>query len=443
MYNINLLYDNWFLGKPLPNCLRPEILNHIKLNEKMIDTEMHILSFNIEKEFGNKHNVWMANIGIKKELNKVQFSSNDWVYPIEPWGHIMYSLNLDAIDDYYNFFSLIPKEIIESVNNGIGKIVINYAHEGWVSEFLLKGMYVGCKNSGIKLDKVILLLNDYNLESKIEKFKTKFNLSSYPTTINYSYYLTASANHLYKKYNTNQLIKKHCNIPKTYKFLCLNRRLDLHRVKLISELYDYIKNESLISFDKFLITDEVPSFLNKDFNLNEKFEKLPNKVVADRIDIQNTNGYEHESHHLFKDAYVNIVTETSFYIENDFISEKIWKPLYHFQPIIVVGRPYLLKYLKEIGFKTFDWLIDETYDTIEDNNLRMEMIINEVKKLNDLSIFELHEIINKHFYILEHNHNLLNKIGNNIDNIQNFVIEKVKEDNYTYTDIFKEINLDL
>lgn len=46
---------------------------------------------------------------------------------------------------------------------------------------------------------------------------------------------------------------------------------------------------------------------------------MPNKVVADRDDIENTNEYEHESEELFKDANVNIVTETSFYIENDFI----------------------------------------------------------------------------------------------------------------------------
>ena len=53
------------------------------------------------------------------------------------------------------------------------------------------------------------------------------------------------------------------------------------------------------------------------------------------------------------------------------------------QPFIVLGRPHMLKYLKEIGFKTFDWLIDETYDSIEDNELRMEMVKNEILKLED------------------------------------------------------------
>ena len=146
---------------------------------------------------------------------------------------------------------------------------------------------------------------------------------------------------------------------------------------------------------------------------------------------------------LFLDSYISIVTETSFYIDNDFISEKIWKPLYQFHPLIVVGRPHLLKYLKEIGFKTFDWLIDETYDTIEDNDLRMEAIVKEIKKLNKLSLDKIQTIIKQNFDKLEHNHHMLNNFGKQTDRIEEFIIKKIKEDNYTYIDIFKEINLDL
>jgi hypothetical protein len=440
---LNLLYDKWFLNKPIANCIDPEIFKFI-CNTDITNIEPHILSFDIGKEFGNKHNVWLSDIGIKKDLNKVQYgTTEDWIYPIEPWGHIMYSLNITSIDEYANFFDLIPDKIIKDVNNDKGKIIINYSHEGWVSNFLLKQMYLGAKNAGIKLNNIILILNDYNLEKKLEIFKDKFDIEEYPTVINYSYYLTTSAKHLYNKYN--KIINKniHFELIKPYKFLCLNRRLDVHRVVLLSEILTEIQNCALISFDKQLITNEIDTLFMKRPDVEIKFNNLPNKIIADREDIKNTNGYAHENENLFLDSYISIVTETSFYIDNDFISEKIWKPLYQFHPLIVVGRPHLLKYLREIGFKTFDWLIDETYDTIDDNDLRMEAIIKEIKKLNELSLEEIQTIIKENFDKLEHNHNMLNDFGKQTNAIEQFLSKKIKEDNYTYTDIFKEINLDL
>ena len=443
MMQLNLLYDKWFLNKPIANCINPEIFKYI-CSTDITNIETHILSFDIGNKFGNKHNVWLSNIGIKKELNKIQYGTQEnWIYPIEPWGHIMYSLNTTTIDEYANFFDLIPDTIIKDVNNNKGKIIINYSHEGWVSNFLLKQMYLGAKNAGIKLSNLILILNDYNLETKINLFKDEFDIEEYPKVINYSYYLTASANHLYNKYNSNNIRDIHFNLNKPYKFLCLNRRLDLHRVVLLSEILNEIQDYSLISFDKKLVTNEIDNLFEKKPDIKIKFNNLPNKIIADREDIENTNGYHHENEKLFLDTYISIVTETSFYIDNDFISEKIWKPLYQFHPLIVVGRPHLLLYLKEIGFKTFEFLIDETYDTIDDNDLRMGAIVKEIKRINKMSIFEIQNIIKDNFYILEHNHNLINKLGSNIDSIQNLVIEKIKEDNYTYTDIFKEINLHL
>jgi hypothetical protein len=436
---LNLLYDKWFLNKPLANCLNEDVLNYIFLNYNT-NIENNNLSFKLENKFGNKHNCWLSNIGIKTIQSKIisNINSDNWFYPIEPWGHLMYSLNVESIDEYANFFEKIPKEIIDKINEDKGKLLINYSHEGWVSDWLLKGMYLGAKNVGIKFDNIVIILNDYNLESKLNAFKTKYSIENYPKVINYSYYLTASSKYFYNKH-TN----KNINLTKPYKFLSLNRRLDLHRVKLLSEVLNEILFDSIISFDKKLITNEVPLFFEREPLLKEKFDLLPDKVIADREDIENTNGYEHENENLFLDSYISIVTETSFYIDNDFISEKIWKPLYQFHPFIVVGRPHLLKYLKEIGFKTFDWLLDETYDTIEDDVLRMEAIIKQIKKLNELSLDEIQLIIHQNFDKLEHNHIMLNNLGKQTETIEQFLIKKIKEDNYSYTDIYKELELNL
>ena len=64
-------------------------------------------------------------------------------------------------------------------------------------------------------------------------------------------------------------------------------------------------------------------------------------------------------------------------------------------PFFVVGNPYTLKKLKQLGFKTFDKIWNEDYDSEENFEKRVEMIIKEVKLLCELSLEELREKISK------------------------------------------------
>lgn len=67
----------------------------------------------------------------------------------------------------------------------------------------------------------------------------------------------------------------------------------------------------------------------------------------------------------------------------NFFSEKTWKPMGYKMPFIIMGTPYNLQSLREYGFKTFDPWIDETYDTIEDDYLRLDAITKELQRLTD------------------------------------------------------------
>lgn len=445
---LNLVYDKWISNINLPNCITDEVEEYI--TSTYVPTINGVYdyidaSFKLYEVFDNKHNAWQNNIGFQKEsknVNYIKYSNtleDFWYYPIEPWGHLMYSLNLNSKVEYANFFELIPDYIVEDVNNGKGKIIINYAHEGWINDWSLSGFYLGIKNRGIVLENVILILNDFNLETKINNFKLKYNITKFPKIINYCYYLTASAKHFFDKYSNSNLYEKNYNVKKPYRFLLLNRRLETHRIEILLETYNELKENSLISFDKSLITKEGTELLIRN-NLKEKFDLLPNKSIADTDDIFGANGYAHEDYKIYTQTQISIVTETSFYDENSFISEKVWKPLYQFHPFIIAGKPHLLKYLKNIGFKTFDWLFDESYDDIEDDNQRMIKIISEIKKLNLLSNDELFEKIQSNFDVLIHNHNLINKLGYNRNVTETYITNKIKEATFTYLDIYKQIN---
>lgn len=446
---LNLVFDKWSVEGYIPNGMDETLVNYIMFNyQKDEDTYNHLPNA-LEKTFGKDFNIWNDLFGIilsKNLIKCIPYTSNkkDWVYVIEPWGHLSYSCNL-FVDErgggYRNFFKNIPEKIKKDINDDNGKLVINYSHEGWVNDWLLKNLYLGIKNNGISTKNSILILNDFNLEKKINKFilENGIDKETFPKIINYSYYIPFSSFYFYNKYKEFDTAKYFKN--KTHKFLFLNRRLEVHKLEVLLQLYENIKNESIISYDKTLISDDVLFEFTTNFELKNKFDSIPNKSIADIENIKDVNGYKDENSELYEKSLFSIVTETNFYNDNDFISEKIFKPLWHMQPFIVIGRPYMLKYLKELGFKTFDWLIDETYDTIEDNNTRMKLIITEIEKLNKMDFNLLKEKIHNSYDILEHNRNVILNIGNNISEIEYTLLSNLNKFNeIRYLDLIKNIN---
>ena len=81
------------------------------------------------------------------------------------------------------------------------------------------------------------------------------------------------------------------------------------------------------------------------------------------------------------------------------LSEKIWRVVAWGIPFVVVGQKHMLKHLREIGFKTFDTLIDESYDNMDDD-VRMFESIKQSKEL--LKFYDTPELNS----ILEYNKNL-------------------------------------
>lgn len=93
------------------------------------------------------------------------------------------------------------------------------------------------------------------------------------------------------------------------------------------------------------------------------------------------------------DTYFEIVTETWFSDQtNLYITEKTIRPILRLQPFIHVGSPFLLDYLKKIGFQTFAPYIDESYDKEADPVKRMELIFNEIDRLCNMSIDQIHQL---------------------------------------------------
>jgi len=201
-----------------------------------------------------------------------------------------------------------------------------------------------------------------------------------------------------------------------------------HRVFMLSKLYKLnILDNTIFSyyesdyFDdklKFGKTNYIPStFESLNIKTNDKWDII--KFLVDKCpttldhktSISASGGHNYFSvkeHYL--DTYVSIVNETGVLDEATFITEKTIRPMFNRHPFIVWGNPYILKTLRSYGFKTFDWLIDESYDECENANDRFNMILKEIEKLNSLPIEKLHKLYYDNIDIMEHNYQLLKNI---------------------------------
>ena len=75
------------------------------------------------------------------------------------------------------------------------------------------------------------------------------------------------------------------------------------------------------------------------------------------------------------------------------------------QPFILFGAPGYLKYIKDLGFKTFDGFIDESYDLEYNDGKRFKMLCDEILRLSKISLEELHNWYISIIPILEYNRN--------------------------------------
>jgi hypothetical protein len=105
---------------------------------------------------------------------------------------------------------------------------------------------------------------------------------------------------------------------------------------------------------------------------------------ADLLSSDEHNLYHHTvaAHH--DDAYFNFVIETHLDVDQSdgvFLTEKTFKPIKHAQPFVIVGAAGSIQQLRDMGYKTFDHVVDHSYDTIVDSTERWDVVCTEMERI--------------------------------------------------------------
>jgi hypothetical protein len=104
---------------------------------------------------------------------------------------------------------------------------------------------------------------------------------------------------------------------------------------------------------------------------------------------------------VYEKIAIEIVCETS--TEDDCFSpsEKILRPCYYKRPFLVIGSPNFLQEFRKLGYKTFNGIIDESYDQYSAFT-RVDSVFNILHNLIESQ--EIDTLLERCADILEHNH---------------------------------------
>lgn len=196
---------------------------------------------------------------------------------------------------------------------------------------------------------------------------------------------------------------------KPYKFLYLNGRHAMHRLRLWKQ------------FDSMgLLEHALASYCGYGSKLDPSIEPLetppfrylPKKYDSKhaQIDLGSENWQYQTRHHRiwmasvwqgqwvsgqlepiskFTDTHFSVVTETCIQPYDLFVTEKTFKVLMAGHPFIILGSPGLYDYIRKLGFQTYGPWINESFDSETDEVVRSQLVAQEVQKLcqSDLTRF--------------------------------------------------------
>ena len=251
------------------------------------------------------------------------------------------------------------------------KVVFSNPHEG--SETLKNHCY-HYNIADLVLDNKILLVGGGDMDSNWPCLQYD---SFLPKILDYDENLVAIADY-----------KQNFTTDKPYKFLLLNGRARPHRMQLLAKLADILDQGIWTNLDH---AAGPVRLLDQHYEYNHvvSSNNLPDFGFVKHQLFDNKWGDVYIKENLYQDTYFSIVTETVFEYPHSFRTEKIWKPVAIGHPWIAVANCGFYRDLRNMGFKTFGHLIDESFDSIENNADRLNRIAEVVKDLcqQDLASF--------------------------------------------------------
>jgi len=188
--------------------------------------------------------------------------------------------------------------------------------------------------------------------------------------------------------------------PRSKKFTALVRTGKWWRATTMARLWRQdLHSQGYFSYNHEISVDdleqdnpiEIDSFENLRADTYKFLEHCPFKsddLSSDQHNLYATTVREH-----FENSYLNVILETHMDVDQSggvFLTEKTFKPIKNCQPFVVVGAAGSIAQLKKMGYRTFDHVIDHSYDSMENTTQRWNAVCLEIERLLSTDLHALY-----------------------------------------------------
>lgn len=307
---------------------------------------------------------------------------------------------IDILIEYLNR----PKQQ-EILKNDKAQLLLHYAVEGFAEE-VFQGIAKLQALTNLSSNKILFCSGSLNIQDLYNTWAIQRGLNN-NNRIRVCYDLPWLRHVLHSRQLADlkdknlQLSIKQWEIYKRARYVCLNRRLHPHRLLAVTELIDRnLLQYGKVSLPKVMTESyDIAGETTKDFlqqwrawnglfRRHERYDELEilvkniyNEILplsADNADL--SINLCHDINPELSDIPISIVTETHFFNNLAFASEKIWKPMAYGQIFLPIAAKDYNKGLKQLGFKTFDNHLTELteieFDNVQDHLVRMKNIMD-------------------------------------------------------------------
>jgi hypothetical protein len=172
----------------------------------------------------------------------------------------------------------------------------------------------------------------------------------------------------YQRNKSSPALKTHTR-PRERDFTVLNRLHKSWRAMAMTDLkHNGILDNSYWSYcepGKF-VDSECAIEIDNISGLRTRTEKFLQSApyISDELDFDRRNDHSTLVPKYHVNSYCNIVMETHFDIEHSgtFLTEKTFKPIKHGQMFFIAGPAGSLQVLRDLGYRVFDSVLDNSYD---------------------------------------------------------------------------------
>lgn len=146
-------------------------------------------------------------------------------------------------------------------------------------------------------------------------------------------------------------------------------------------VYDTLKNNNQILLSYLNDRSKSLEDLGWFFVDDNRYSDIKNTITKVEFDNQEVSISQIIPVEVYNQTAYSIVAETNYANDYSFYTEKIVKPILAERLFVVFSGQHYLRNLRTLGFKTFGNIIDETYDTVKDSNLRFKLALDQVNSL--------------------------------------------------------------